>query len=89
MQKSTTIETLLDLDVKSILAEVEKKYRIKLPRKVVEIDLGEKGRDLYVRFRHVENPQGEPSKDGGVIFFYEGEKVKIPVAVEILDKSLF
>ena len=74
--------------MKEILAKVERKYRIKLPRQVIAIDLGEKGKDLYVRFKHVADPLGEPSKDGGVIFFYEGDSGKKPVAVEILDDSL-
>jgi len=85
---ATTTETLLDLDVKEIITKVERKYRIKLPRQVVAIDLGEKGRDLFVRFKPVADPLGEPSKDGRVIFFYDGDGGKKPVGVEILYDSL-
>ena len=62
---------------------MEKRYHIRLPKRVVAIDYGEKG-DLYIRFRHADEPLGEPAKDGGVIFFYEDGR-RSPVAVEILD----
>lgn len=47
------------------------------------MDYGERS-DLYIRFRHVEKPVGEPAEDGLVIFFYEDHNTQ-PVAVEILD----
>ncbi len=47
------------------------------------MDYGERG-DLYIRFKHVEIPVGEPSEDGLVVFFYEDSEV---VAVEILDQA--
>ena len=58
---------------------------IKLPRTVVALDYGRKG-DLYIRFKHSENPIGEPEKDGLVIFFYEDNTI---VAVELMDVSKF
>ena len=63
------------------------KYRVKFPKKVIAIDLGEKG-DLYVRFKLTDEPLGEPSDDGRVIFFYESEDQSTPVAVEILDVGM-
>jgi len=57
-------------------------YHIKLPRKVITLDYGKRG-DLYIRFKYVEKPIGEPTKDGLVIFFYEDSRDII--AVEILD----
>ena len=75
--------TILDLDIKGLLSKLEKRYRVKLPRSVVALEYGEKD-DLYVRFKHVDNPLSEPSKDGLVIFFFEDGGTK-PVAVEILD----
>ena len=47
------------------------------------LDYGQRG-DLYIRFKHVGKPIGEPTKDGLVIFFYENGKV---VAVEVMDVS--
>jgi glucose-1-phosphate thymidylyltransferase len=38
--------------LKKLLAKVEAKYGVKLPRKVVAVDFGSKG-DLYVRFKHI------------------------------------
>jgi hypothetical protein len=55
---------------------------MKLPDTVVALDYGSKG-DLYVRFEHAEQPMGEASKDGRVVFFY-GVRRRL-VAVEILD----
>ena len=53
-----------------------------MPKRVVAVDYGEKG-DLYIRFKHADAPEGEPTSDGRVIFFYSGRRD--PVAVEILD----
>jgi len=74
------------LDVRKILASVEKRYRMKLPKTVVTLDFGSRG-DLYVRFEHADKPVGEPTKDGLAIFFYGGSEQL--VALEILDLSLF
>jgi hypothetical protein len=59
---------------------------VKLPKNVIALDYGTKG-DLYIRFKHADNPVGEPMKDGLAIFFYEnGRRI---VAVEIMDLSPF
>jgi hypothetical protein len=81
----TSPQSLPDLDIKAILATIEQKYRVKLPRRVIATDYGEKG-DLYVGFKHVEKPIGEATKDGMVVFFYEDGKRAV-VAVEIMDIS--
>jgi hypothetical protein len=72
------------LDLKQILASIQKKYGLKMPKRVVAVDYGEKG-DLYIRFKHADAPEGEPASDGRVIFFYDGRSKRDPVAVEILD----
>ncbi len=60
---------------------MEERYHVRLPRKVVALDYGRHG-DLYIRFKHVERPVGEPTKDGNAILFYEdGEGI---IAIEIL-----
>ncbi len=48
---------------------------------MLALDYGKRG-DLYIRFKHVEKPIGESTKDGLVIFFYDDDKV---VAVEVMD----
>ena len=82
-----TPATILGLDVSAILRKLEKKYHLRLSRKVVALDYGSKG-DLYIRFEHVEKPIGEPTEDGLVIFFYREESDEI-VAVEIMDVTQF
>ncbi len=79
-------ETILDLDLRKILAKVEAKYGIQLPRKVLAVDFNPEG-DLYVRFKHVDKPVGEASQDGLVVFFYEdGDGI---VGLELLDIEPF
>lgn len=56
--------TLLDIDVRRVLERVEMKYGLKLPRKVVTVDYGCDVGDLFVRFRHVQYAEGEPTEDG-------------------------
>ena len=65
------------------MQRVEKKYGIKLPRKVITIDYGDDVGDLFIRFKHAKTTQGEPTKDGQVILHYD-ENGEI-VAIEILN----
>ena len=58
-----TSRTILDLDLRKILSRLEKRYKVRLPRNVLAVDYGERG-DLFIRFRHVERPVGEPAEDG-------------------------
>jgi len=64
---------------------VERKYDLRLPRKVMMVDYGDDVGDLYVRFKHAEKPQGEPTADGRVIVYYDHEDDI--AAIEILDIS--
>ena len=48
------------------------------------MDYGERG-DLFIRFRHVERPVGEPAEDGLAILFYDDDGGNQAVAVEVLD----
>jgi hypothetical protein len=65
------------------LERVGEKYGLRLPRKVVTVDYGDDVGDLFVRFRHVEHMEGEPTDDGRVIVYYD--KRGHVVAVEITD----
>jgi hypothetical protein len=78
-----TSRTILDLDLRKVLSRIEQRYRVKLPRSVLAVDYGDRG-DLYIRFKHIEKPLGEPVDDGLAIFFYQDHH-KQAVAVEILD----
>jgi len=62
---------------------MEKKYGIKLPRKVITIDYGDDVEDLFIRFKHAKTTHGEPTKDGKAIIHYN-EKDEI-AAIEILN----
>ena len=47
------------------------------------MDYGKRG-DLYIRFRQVGRPIGDPSGDCASVFFYD-DGGRMPVAVETLD----
>lgn len=82
----TIPETILDLDLKKILAKFEATYQVRLPRRVVAVDFGTKG-DLYVRFRHVPKPIGVATEDGLAVLFYEdGDDI---VGLELLNVERF
>jgi uncharacterized protein YuzE len=66
-----------------VLEEIEQKYGLKLPRRVITIDYGEDIGDLFVRFRHADHLEDEPTLDGKVIVHYD-EKGRI-AAVEITN----
>lgn len=71
--------------MKSILRKVERRYKVRFPKQVVMVDYGERD-DLYIRFKNVDKPLGEPSEDFKVIFFYDRNKI---VALEIRDVKDF
>jgi hypothetical protein len=66
-----------------VLEKVEKKYGLKLPRRVITTDFGEDVGDLFVRFTHAEHTEGEATPDGKVIVHYN-KKGKI-ASTEITD----
>ncbi|MFQ6135444.1 MAG: hypothetical protein ACE5KU_06510 [Nitrososphaerales archaeon] len=78
--------SIIDLDLKRVIEKVEARYKIRLPRQVVAVDYGSRG-DLYLRFKHVEKPVGEPTGDGRAIIFYQNRQEI--VAVEILDPEAY
>jgi uncharacterized protein YuzE len=54
-----------------------------MPRKVITIDYGEDIGDLFIRFKHADHTEGEPTSDEKVIIHYDA-KGKI-AAIEITD----
>ena len=61
----------------------ERKYGLKLPRKVIMVDYGDDVGDLYIKFKHAKHTEGEPTDDGQIIIHYdENEDI---AAIEILD----
>jgi uncharacterized protein YuzE len=66
-----------------VLEQLEAKYGVKLPRKVITIDYDDEVCDLYIRFRNADATEGEPTSDGKTIFHYD-KKGKL-AAVEITD----
>ena len=73
----------MDVDLKAILEHVERKYRLRLPSRVIMADYDPREGDLYVRFREADLTEGEPTSDGLVLLHYDRQKRL--AAVEILD----
>jgi uncharacterized protein YuzE len=65
-----------------MLEQIEAKYDLKLPRKVITINYDE-DIGLYIRFKNAETIEGEPTNDGKTIIHYD-KKGKI-AAIEITD----
>ena len=61
----------------------ERKYGLKLPRKVIMVDYGDDVGDLYIKFKHAKHTEGEPTDDGQIIIHYDENKDI--AAIEILD----
>ena len=66
-----------------MLEQLEVKYGLTLPRKVITIDYDADVGDLYIRFKTAEATEGEPTSDGKAVVHYD-KKGKI-AAVEISD----
>jgi len=61
----------------------ERKYGLKLPRKVIMVDYGDDVGDLYIKFKNAKHTEAEPTDDGQIIIHYdENEDI---AAIEILD----
>jgi len=77
------VDSIIELDLKTVLEKVEERYGLKLLRKVVMVDYGEKLGSLFIKFKHSDIVDGELVSDELVIFHYgKGDEL---VAVEILD----
>ena len=71
--------------MRGVLERTERKYGLRLPRKVVMVDYGDDVGDLYIKFKHAKHTEGEPTNDGQVIIHYdENEDI---AAIEILDMT--
>ena len=73
--------------MKKVLERIEKKYGLKLPRKVITLDYGDDVGDLFIRFKHAKSTEGEPTEDGQVILHYDEEEAI--AAIEILNITTF
>ena len=66
-----------------MLEQIEEKYGLKLPRRVITIDYDTEIGSLYIRFKSAGTTEGEPTSDGKTIIHYD-KKGKI-AAIEITD----
>lgn len=77
--------SLLQLDIEKILVLIEKKARVKLPRRVIEISLSDNL--LHIRFAHPETREAtvEPLPLRTSVSLFRDEETGEPTALEILD----
>ncbi|MCC5998656.1 MAG: hypothetical protein LM573_06220 [Thermofilum sp.] len=82
------ITSLLDLDLRKILDLIERKYSIKLPKKVIEVYLNDTHDLLFVRFKEpqgIETGESLPTRAIATIFIEE--KTGEITALEIVGLS--
>jgi len=79
------VETLLAIDLRGLLEELEKRIGVKLPRKVVEVSLT--GEVLHVRFEHSETAEldVEPLLTATPAYLFRDERMGRITVLEILD----
>ena len=77
------VDSIIKLNLKTILEKVEERYGLKLSRKIIMVDYDEKLGSLFIKFKHSDIIDGEPTSDGLVILHYgKGDEL---IAIEILD----
>ena len=64
---------LNEIDIKKVISKIEDKYKVKLPKTIKKIYVDEDGETLYIEFKHSKYKEGEPTKDGKIILFYDKE----------------
>ena len=65
--------SVLEIDFKRLLENIEEKYGLTFPRKVIKIDLDEDRNVLYIEFKHVKFKEGKPTEDGEIIIYYDNK----------------
>jgi len=58
------VDSIIKLNLKTILEKVEERYGLKLSRKVVMVDYDEKLGSLFIKFKHSDIIDGKPTSDG-------------------------
>ncbi len=77
------VDSIIELDLRTVLEKVEGGYGLELSRRVVMVDYDGKLGSLFIKFKYSDIVDGEPASDGLVIFHYgKGDEL---VAIEILD----
>lgn len=80
--------SLLELNVKKIILNVERLIGIGIPRNVIEISILPKEQILYVRFSEPKNSElGEPIHP--LIHIFRDERTKEITAMEIINFQKF
>jgi len=82
------IASLLELDLKKILDLIERKYNIKLPKRVIEVYLDDTHDLLFIRFKEPQGIEaGEPLPTRIIATIFIEEKTGEITALEIVGLS--
>ncbi|MCC5997548.1 MAG: hypothetical protein LM573_00555 [Thermofilum sp.] len=82
------IASLLELDLKKILDLIERKYSIKLPKKVIEVYLDDTHDLLFVRFKEPQGIEaGEPLPTRTIATIFIEDRTGEITALEIVGLS--
>ncbi len=65
--------SVLEIDFKRLLENIEEKYSLTFPRKVIKIDLDEDRNVLYIEFKRVKFKEGQTYRGRQNIIYYDNK----------------
>ena len=67
------VTSVLEIDFKRLLENIEEKYGLTFPRKVIKIDLDEDRNVLYIEFKRVKFKEGQTYRGRQNIIYYDNK----------------
>jgi RNase adaptor protein for sRNA GlmZ degradation len=82
------VRSLLEIDLKKLLSNIEEKFGMKLPRRVIEVYLDAKHDMLFIRFKETSKTEvGEPLQTKAIVTLFSDEESNEITALEIIRIS--
>jgi RNase adaptor protein for sRNA GlmZ degradation len=82
------VESLLEIDLEKLLSNIEEKFGMKLPRRVIEVYLDAKHEMLFIRFKETNKTEvGEPLQTKAIVTLFTEEETNEITALEIIGIS--
>jgi hypothetical protein len=82
------VRSLLEIDLKKLLSNIEEKFGIKLLRRVIEVYLDAKHDMLFIRFKKTSKTEiGEPLQTKAIVTLFSEEESNEITALEIIGIS--
>jgi hypothetical protein len=82
------VKSLLEIDLEKLLSNIEEKFGMKLPRRVIEVYLDVKHDMLFIRFKEPSKTEvGEPLQTKAIVTLFSEEESNEITALEIIGIS--